>query len=97
MINDIDKNYKHDVAECRWTLITEYLKVGEVSWDKVIYALQKSGYPNIAKTIRSDIFNTGELSTRSTGHNKHKLSSNTTGKLIEHHVIVYYHIRIISF
>ena len=62
-INDIDKVHKLDIAECRWKLITEYLKVGEVSWDKVIYALQKSGHPNIAKKVRRDIFNIDDVST----------------------------------
>ena len=55
-INDIEKNHKQDVEECRWALITEYLKVGEVSWNKVIYALEKSGHPNIAEKIRGNIF-----------------------------------------
>ena len=82
LINDIDKNHKHDVAECRWALITEYLKVGEVSWDKVIYALQKSGNPNIAVKIRRDIFNNDDPSTKSsTDHERHEQSPNTIGKL----------------
>ena len=63
LINDIDRDNKN-VAECRWALITEYLKVGELSWDKVVYALRKSGYPNIAEKIRKDNFNTGELPTK---------------------------------
>lgn len=78
LINDIDRNNKN-VAECRWALITEYLKVGVVLWDKVLYALHKSGYPNIAEKIRRDIFNTGELPTKPLiDHKKHK---QTIGKL----------------
>lgn len=81
-INDIDKNHKHDVAECRWALITEYLKVGELSWQKVIYALQKSGYPNIVEKIKRDIFNIDDPSTRlPTDHKRHKQLPSTIGKL----------------
>ena len=75
-INDIEKNYPHDVAQCRWELITEYLRVGEISWHKVIDAFEKSGNPNIAKKIRSDMLNIDNLSTApSTDHERHDRST----------------------
>ena len=55
--NDIDRTHKGNVEECRGALLTEYLKVGEVSWDKVIDSLEKSRYSNVAKMIKKDIFN----------------------------------------
>ena len=64
-INDIERSYPHDVAQCRWALITEYLKVGEISWSKVIDALKKSGHPNTSKRIRSNMPNIDDLSTTS--------------------------------
>ena len=93
-INDIHKNHKQDVAECRWALITEYLKVGEVSWDKVIYAVRKSGHSNIAEKIRRDIFNNDGQSTKpSTDHERHEQSPITIGKLlcICYLIIIVYH------
>ena len=75
-INDIEKNNPHDVAQCRWELITEYLKVGEISWHKVIDAFEKSGNLNIAKKIRSDVLNIHDLSTApSTDHERHDQST----------------------
>ena len=56
VINDIEKTHKGSVEECRWALLTEYLKSGEVSWNKVIDSLEKSHYPNVAKMINKDIF-----------------------------------------
>ena len=55
LINDIDETYKN-VDECRWALIREYLKVGEVSWNKVIDSMEKSRFSNVAKMIKNDIF-----------------------------------------
>ena len=80
-INDIDKNHKQDVEECRWALIREYLKVGEVSWKKVVYALEKSGHPNIAKTIRGDMFNMDDVTTKPLiVHERHEQSRSAIGK-----------------
>ena len=56
-IDDIQRNYPHDVEQCRWALITEYLRVGDISWSKIIDAFEKSGNPNIAKNIRSHRLN----------------------------------------
>ena len=79
-INDIDENHKQDVEACRWELITEYLKVGEVSWNKVINALEKSGHPNIAKKIRGDTLNIDDVVSKpSTDHERHE-SHSATGK-----------------
>ena len=55
LIDEIDRTYKGDVGECRWELIRKYLRVGEVSWNKVIYALEKSDHPNIAKKIKKEV------------------------------------------
>ena len=54
-----------------------------MSWDKVIYALQKSGHTNIADKISRDIFNSDNPSTNnpSTDHKRHEQSPNTFGKL----------------
>lgn len=57
LINDIERTYQRDVAECRFALIREYLRVGEVTWDQVVYALEKSNHPNIANKIKRDILN----------------------------------------
>ena len=48
-IEDIAATYNGNVAECRGALIREYLKVGELTWNKVIFAFENSGNPNIAK------------------------------------------------
>ena len=78
-IDDIDKSHKQYVPDCRWELTTEYLKVGEVSWNKVIYALEKSGHPNIAGKIRRDVFNIDDVSTRRSTDQQQ--SHNTTGNV----------------
>lgn len=81
-INDIDKNHKQDVEECRWALITEYLKVGEVSWNKVVYALEKSGHPNTAEKIRDDIFNMDDVATKPLiDHERHEQSHSAIGNI----------------
>ena len=64
------------MAQCRLALIREYLKVGEISWHKVIDTFEKSGNPNIAKKIRSDMFNIDDLSTTlSSDHERHDQST----------------------
>jgi len=55
-VNVIDQTHKSDVNQCKWELLTEYFKVGDVSWNKVIDALEKSRHHNIAEKIKSDIF-----------------------------------------
>ena len=55
VINDINKTHKGDVDECRQALLSEYIKVGEVSWSKIINSLEKSHYSNVAKMIKKDI------------------------------------------
>ena len=80
-INDIEKNYPHDVAQCRWELITEYLKAGKISWSKVIDAFEKSGHPNIAKKIRSDMLNIVDLSTTPSADHEHERQDQSTSKL----------------
>ena len=54
-LNDIERSYNGRVGECRGALLTEYLKVGEVSWTKVIGSLEKSDFSNVAKMIKRDI------------------------------------------
>ena len=83
-INDIERNHTNDVAQCRWALITAYLKVGEISWSKVIDALKKSGNPNIAKKIRNDILNSSSIP--STDFERHDQS---IGKLFDMFAITY--------
>ena len=56
LLNDIERSYNGRVGECRAALLTEYLKVGEVSWSKVISSLEKSNFSNVVKMIKTDIF-----------------------------------------
>ena len=58
VINDIEKTHKGNVEECRWALLTKYLKSGEVSWNKVINSLEKSHYSNVAKMIKKAFLKT---------------------------------------
>jgi len=53
LLNDIEQSYNGRVEECRTALITQYLKVGDISWSKVISSLEKSNFSNVAKI---DIF-----------------------------------------
>jgi len=55
-VNDIDAS-KKEVKDCKLELLLAYFRVGDVSWDKVIDALENSGNDNIAKDIKKDIFN----------------------------------------
>ena len=52
VINDNNRTHRGDVDECRHTLLLEYIKVGEVSWSKVINSLEKSCHSNVAKMIK---------------------------------------------
>ena len=55
VINDIDRSHKGDVNECRQALLSEYINVGELSWNKVIDSLENSHYSNVAKMIKKDL------------------------------------------
>ena len=57
LLNEIERTHKGNVDDCREALLSKYIQVGEVSWDKVIDSLEKSHYPNVAKMIEKDIFN----------------------------------------
>ena len=50
----IDKTHKGDVTECKVSLFQLYLRVGDVSWNTVITALEKTHYPHIAQKIKND-------------------------------------------
>ena len=54
LLNEIDRTHKGNVGDCRGTLLSEYIKVGNVSWDKVIDSLEKSHYSNVADMIKQD-------------------------------------------
>jgi len=53
VVNDIDAS-KREVKDCKLELLLAYFRVGEVSWDKVIDALENSGNDDIAKDIKED-------------------------------------------
>ena len=55
LLNDIERSYNGRVGECREALLTEYLKVGEVSWSKVISSCKESHFFNVARMIEKDI------------------------------------------
>ena len=55
LLNQIERTYKGNVDDCRGALLSEYVKAGNVSWDKVIDSLEKSRYSNVAKMIKQDI------------------------------------------
>ena len=57
LINEIDRTHRGNVEDCRGALLSEYIKVGEVSWDKIISSLEKSHYTNVADMIKQDILN----------------------------------------
>ena len=75
-INDIDETHNGNISRCRWALIREYLKVGQVSWKTVINALERSGHPNIVKKIKKD--HCGVFCVEPTNEIRH-LSKDTTG------------------
>jgi len=54
-IENIRKTHKGNVGECKMALFTKYMEVGERSWTKVITALKKSGYKNIAKDVAQSL------------------------------------------
>ena len=55
LLKEIERTHKSNVSDCRGALLSEYIKVGEVSWDKVIDSLEKSHYHNVAEMIKQDI------------------------------------------
>ena len=54
LLNEIERTHKGNVDDCRGALLSEYIKVGEVSWNKVIDSLEKSRYCNVAKMIKQE-------------------------------------------
>ena len=52
-VETIEINNSYKVADCRATMIREYMKSGNVSWKKVIEALTKAGENAIADKIRT--------------------------------------------
>ena len=50
-VETIEINNSNKVADCRATMIREYMKSGDVSWKKVIEALTKAGEKSIADKI----------------------------------------------
>ncbi|XP_065901120.1 uncharacterized protein [Dysidea avara] len=52
----IKKSNKGDVDDCKRDLYNLYFEIGDVSWDKVVEALQKANYPNIVKKIKEDFY-----------------------------------------
>ena len=44
LLNEIERTRKGNVDDCRRHLLSEFMKRGEVSWDKVIDSLEKSRY-----------------------------------------------------
>ena len=54
LLEEIDRTHRGNVDDCRRALLSEYIKVGNVSWDKVIDSLEKSRYSNVAKMIKQD-------------------------------------------
>ena len=56
LLNEIERTHKGNVDDCRGALLSEYIKVGEVSWNKVIDSLEKSRYCNVAEMIKQDTF-----------------------------------------
>ena len=54
LLNQIDRTHKGNVDDCRGALLLEYIKAGNVSWDKVIDSLEKSRYSNVAEMIKQD-------------------------------------------
>ena len=55
LLDEIERTRKGNVDDCRRDLLSEFIKVGEVSWDKVIDSLEKSRYSNVAKIVKQDI------------------------------------------
>ena len=52
----IKKSNKGEIDDCKRDLYNLYFKVGDVSWDKVVEALEKANYPNIVKKIQEDFY-----------------------------------------
>ena len=57
LLNEIERTHRGNVEDCRGALLSEYIKVGEVSWDKIISSLEKSHYTNVADMIKQNILN----------------------------------------
>ena len=54
-LEQIERTRNGNVEDCRRDLLSKFMEVGEVSWDKIIDSLKKSHYSNVAKIIKQDI------------------------------------------
>ena len=50
---EIEKSCNRDVNECRDRVIKQYLKKGDVSWQKVINSLRNADYTNVADELEN--------------------------------------------
>ena len=50
---EIEKSCNRDVNECRDRVIKQYLKKGDVSWQKVITSLRNADYTNVADELEN--------------------------------------------
>ena len=48
----IARNNHHKIEDCRIDMIREYLKSGDISWEKVLEALRKAGEEATANKIQ---------------------------------------------
>ena len=48
----IARNNRHMIEDCRIDMIREYLKSGDISWEKVLEALKKAGEEATANKIQ---------------------------------------------
>ena len=51
----IAKSNHYQVPDCRAAMIREYLKSGNVSWQKVLEALRDAGYTNLANEVEESL------------------------------------------
>jgi len=55
-ITIIKENNSGNIDKCKMALYNYYLQVGDISWKKVVEALEKSRNPNVAKKIKQDYY-----------------------------------------
>ena len=48
----IARNNHHIIEDCRFAMIREYCKSGDISWEKVLEALRKAGEEATANKIQ---------------------------------------------
>ena len=51
-VETIARNNHHIIEDCRAAMLREYFRIGQVSWKKVIEALEKAGEKNTADKIQ---------------------------------------------